>query len=49
MNHSIILFTRLCFFSGGVGASMSLLTEQDDMSVIGTTEDDNETVIKHYQ
>lgn len=28
---------------------MSLLTEQDDMSVIGTTEDDNETVIKHYQ
>lgn len=48
MNHSIILFTRLCFFSGG-GTSMSLLTEYDDMSVIGTTEDDNETVIKHYQ
>ncbi len=27
---------------------MTFLTEQDDMSVTSTTEDDNETVIKHY-
>lgn len=28
---------------------MSFVTEQDDMSVISTMEDDNETVIKHYR
>ena len=28
---------------------MSFQTEQDDMSVISTMEDDNETVIKHYR
>lgn len=28
---------------------MSFLTEQDDMSLITTMEDGNETVIKHYR